>query len=176
MGQFIYTSRPVATITSDNTSEVLASDRVVYFKNYYIGGVPQTIGSVGVRYWSPKFWFAGISGNYLADAYLEPNPDRRTAQANDGFYVGDIRIEDNLKQEKLDPGYTVDIFGGKSWRIKRKYFIGFTLSISNLLNNTNYIMSGFEQLRYDPYEIEKFPPKYYYLYGRNFFLNLTFRM
>jgi hypothetical protein len=176
MGQFIYTSRPVATITSDNTAEVLAKNRVVYLKNYYVGGVPQTIGSLGVRYWSPKFWFIGVNGNYLADAYIEPNPDRRTAEANSGFYEGDMRIEQNLYQEKLDHGYTVDLFGGKSWRINRKYYIGFTLSISNLLNNTNYVMSGFEQLRYDPMEINKFPPKYYYLYGRNFFLNITFRM
>lgn len=176
MGQYIYTSRPVATITSDNTSEVLASDRVVYFENYYVGGVPQTIGSIGVRYWSPKYWFIGVNGNYYADAYVDPNPDRRTAEANSGFYEGDIRISQNLYQEKLDPGYTVDIYGGKSWRIKRKYNIAFSLSFTNVLNNTNYTMSGFEQLRYDPDEVSKFPPKYYYMYGRNFFLNLTFRM
>ncbi len=176
MGQYIYNSRPVATITSDNTSEVLASDRVVYFENYYVGGVPQTIGSVGVRYWSPKYWFLGANANYFGDAYIEPNPDRRTAEANELFYEGDIRLAQNLEQEKLDPSFSVDLYGGKSWRIKRKYILGFTLSFTNILNNTNYAMSGYEQLRYDPAEVDKFPPRYYYMYGRNFFLNLTFRM
>lgn len=176
MGQNIYTSRPVATITSDNTSEVLASDRVVYFENYYVGGGPQTIGSIGVRYWSPKYWFIGINGNYYGNAYVEPNPDRRTEEANSAFFEGDMRVAENLYQQKLDPGYTLDLYGGKSWMIKRKYNIGFSLSFTNVLGNTNYAMAGFEQLRYDPAEVNKFPPKFYYMYGRNFFLNLTFRM
>ena len=176
LGQYIYTSRPVATITSDNTSEVLASDRVVYLENYYVGGVPQTIASVGARYWSPKYWFIGVNGNYFGNAYVEPNPDRRTAEANSFFHEGDIRIAQNLYQEQLDHTFTVDLYGGKSWRIKRKYNLGFSLSFTNVLNETNYAMSGFEQLRYDPLDADKFPPKYYYMYGRNFFLNLTFRM
>ncbi len=176
LGQYIYTSRPVATIVSDNTSEVLARDRKVYFENYYVGGSPQTIASVGVKYFAPKYWFIGLNGNYMGNAYLGPNPDRRTEQALDGFWEGDVRISDVLHQEKLNPGYTVDLFGGKSWRIKHKYYIGFTLGISNLLNNTDYAMSGFEQLRYDPTDINKFPPKYYYLYGRNFYFNVYFRM
>ena len=176
VGQYIYTSRPVATIVSDNTSKVLARNRVVYLENYYVGGSPQTIASIGVKYFSPKYWFIGVNGNYLGNAYLEPNPDRRTEEALSGLWEGDVRIEPLLKQEKLHSGYTVDLFGGKSWRIKHKYYIGFTLGISNLLNNKNYAMLGFEQLRYDPENINKFPPKYYYLYGTNFFFNVYFRM
>ena len=176
MGQYIYTSRPTATIVSDNESDVLATGRTVYFKNYYVGGVPQTVASVGIKYFSSKYWFVGLNGNYLADAYIEPNPDRRTEEALSGYSSDDIRVESILDQQKLDPGYTIDLFGGKSWRIKYKYYIGFTLSVSNLLNNKSYAMSGYEQLRYDPEAIDKFPPKYYYLYGRNFFLNIYFRM
>ncbi len=177
-GQFIYTSRPVAIITRDNDAEVMDADRKVYLKNYYVGGMPQTVGSLGLKYNSPKYWFVGINGNYFGDAYVEPNPDRRTEEALTyaGFWSGDIRIEQLLTQEKLPSAFTMDLFGGKSWRIKYKYYVGFTLSLSNLLNNTSYASSGFEQLRYNPQDIDKFPPKYFYLYGRNFFLNIYFRM
>lgn len=174
-GQNIYNSRPLATITQDNDAALLAQDRKVYLKNYYVGGMPQTVASLGIRYNSPKYWFFGISGNYFGDAYLDPNPDRHTAEALAAFASDDTRIPGVLAQEKLDSGMTVDFFGGKSWRINHKYYLGFTISVSNLLDNTSYAMSGYEQLRYDPANIAKFPPKLAYLYGRTFFLNIYLR-
>ncbi len=175
-GQNIYNSRPVATITQDNDAALLASGRKVYLKNYYVGGMPQMVASLGIRYNSAKYWFLGLNGNYFGDAYLDPNPDRHTAEALAAFASDDTRIPGVLAQEKLNQGMTLDFFGGKSWRFNHKYTVGLTLSVSNLLNNTSYVMSGYEQLRYDPSDIGKFPPKLAYLYGRTFFLNLYFRM
>ncbi|MBW7951594.1 MAG: hypothetical protein H3C56_03330 [Chitinophagaceae bacterium] len=53
----------------------------------------------------------------------------------------------------------------------------FNLGINNLLNNKNIISGGFEQLRFDYADknINKFPPKYYYAYGLNYFASVTFR-
>ena len=70
--------------------------------------------------------------------------------------------------------YTIDLFGGKSWRVK-KYYIVFNLSINNLLNVTDFAFGGFEQFRFDPNNIDKFPPKYFYLYGTQYFANLSLR-
>jgi hypothetical protein len=176
IGQNIYTSRPSATITQDNDARLLAHDRKVYLENYYVGGMPQTVASVGIRYNAPKYWFIGINGNYFGNSYLPVNPDRHTKEALEGLAPDDYRIPGILAQEKLPDGMTVDMFGGKSWRIHHKYTTGFSVSISNLLNNTGYISGGYEQLRYDPRNINKFPPKYAYLYGRTFFLNIYFRM
>jgi hypothetical protein len=176
MGQNIYTSRPTATITRDNDAVDLVTGRTVYLENYYVGGSPQTVASLGLKYSSPKYWFAQIRGNFFGDTYVSINPDRRTEEALGNLYSDDIRVDELLKQEKLENGFTVDLYGGKSWRIKHQYNVGFTVSISNLLGTTNYRMSGFEQLRYDNQNINKFPPKYYYMYGRTFFLNLYFRM
>ncbi len=175
-GQYVYTSRPVATITQDNDARLLAKDRKVYLKNYYVGGMPQTVASLGIRYNAPKYWFIGLNGNYFGNAYLPVNPDRHTKEALESLPDGDYRISGVLAQEKLPDGMTLDLFGGKSWRIEHKYTVGFTLSLSNLLNDTNHITGGYEQLRYDPQNINKFPPKYGYLYGRTFFFNVYFRM
>ena len=175
-GQYIYTSRPMATITQDNDALLLAKDREVYLENYYVGGMPQVVASLGIRYNAPKYWFIGINGNYFGNTYLPVNPDRHTEEALAGLPEGDYRIPGVLAQEKLPDGMTVDMFGGKSWRIHHKYTFGFSVSLSNLLNNTGYVMGGYEQLRYDPTNINKFPPKYAYLYGRTFFLNIYFRM
>ncbi len=173
---FIYDSRPVATIVRDNDEKVIDTDRKIYLENYYVGGMPQTVASLGIKYSSPKYWFVQLSGNYMADAYLDPNPDRRTEEAISGFVADDVRVDEVLYQQKLDPGMTLDIFGGKSWQINYKYYIGFTLSVNNILDNQDYTMFGYEQFRYNPENISKFPPKYAYMYGRNYFLNVYFRM
>lgn len=34
-------------------------------ENYKVGGMPQTAASLGFRYNSPKFWFAGVNGEFL---------------------------------------------------------------------------------------------------------------
>jgi hypothetical protein len=174
LGQLIYNSRPLATISQDNNSEILAENRLVYLKNYYVGGSPQTALSGGIKYNAPKFWWIGANINYFDDMYLEPNPDRRSEAAAGGYNSEDLRYEELIAQEKLNSAYTIDIYGGKSWRIGN-YYIALNLSINNLLNETNFAFGGFEQFRYDPNDMQKFPPKYFYLYGTQYFANLSLR-
>lgn len=169
IGDFLYNSRPEATIVQDNSTELLAENKTIYIKNYHIGGTPQTIASLGLRYNSPKYWFAGISGNYFTDNYLAPNPDRRTEEAVSKYVEDDPQVDQILDQEKLDDGLTFDLFAGKSWRVKKKYFIRLNLSVSNILDEKDLKTGGFEQLRYDSNNIDRFPPKYGYMYGRSYF-------
>ena len=173
-GDYRYASRPTATITRNNSPEIFAGDRTVYWKDYKVGGMPQTAASLGFRYNSPKFWFAGISGNWFGDIYLDPNPDRRTEAAVVNLVTDDPQWDALLTQEKLDDNFTVDMFAGKSWMVKKKYRVAFNISVSNVLNNQDFKVGGFEQLRYDRMDVDRFPPKYSYLFGRNYFAMLTF--
>lgn len=173
-GHYTYSTRPNVTIARDNNFELLAADRTVYFKNYMVGGFPQAAGSVGFRYNSPKYWFVGGSFNYFGKIYIDANPDRRTAEAVDGLVESDPQWDQVLDQQTLNDGYTVDMYAGKSWRIAGKYSIRANLSVSNILNNQELTVIAFEQLRYDSRDIERFPNKYAYMYGTNFFLNVSF--
>jgi hypothetical protein len=173
-GIHIFTNRPNVTISADNDAKLLAENRSVYLKNYYVGGSPQTIYSTGLRYNSPKFWFAGLSANYFDNAYLEPNPDNHTKEAMSRYAEGDIRIDKLLVQKKLDPGLTFDFFGGKSWRVKDGLLL-LNVSINNLLNQRDVISWGFEQLRTDLRDPDRFPAKYAYMYGTTYFISLTYR-
>ena len=173
-GDYRYASRPTATITRNNSPEIFAGERTVYWKDYKVGGMPQTAASLGFRYNSPKFWFAGISGNWFGDIYLDPNPDRRTEAAVVNLVTDDPQWDALLTQEKLDDNFTVDMFAGKSWMVKKKYRVAFNISVSNVLNNQDFKVGGFEQLRYDRMDVDRFPPKYSYLFGRNYFAMLTF--
>lgn len=173
-GQAIYNSRPLATISVDNTSELVAENRTVYLKNYKVGGTPQTVGSIGLKYSSPKFWFIGVNANYFGNIYLDPNPDRRTAEAVNGIVVTDPQWNEILDQTKLPNGFTIDAYAGKSYRTKKGHFLNINFSASNILNNKKFIVGGFEQLRYLPNNISKFPPQYSYMFGFNFFAQVSY--
>lgn len=174
LGENIYTSRPDVSISRDNDAASLATNRKVYIKNYYAGQSPQTAASLGVKYRSPKYWFVGVDANYIADSYLDVNPDNHTAEAMGGKWEGDGRIDNLLEQEHLNEAFTMNIFAGKSWKIS-DYYIALSLNISNVLDNTDIVTGGYEQLRTDIMNPDRFQSKYYYLYGRNYFLNLNFR-
>jgi hypothetical protein len=166
IGDYSYTSNPLVNITQDNINELLVSNKRIYLKNYKIGGIPQTAASIGLKYNSSKFWFAGVNFNYFRDTYLDANPDTRTAEATSYYVNTDPQVAEVLEQIKLDPGFTLDLFGGKSWRIKNKYYLRFNVNINNILDTKDFETGGYEQLRFDPQNTGKFPPKIVYMYGR----------
>ncbi len=178
IGDYYYADRPVATISQDNNADLLFTDRTVYLKNYKVTGSPQKAFTVGLDYNSPKFWFATINLNYFDDIYINTNPDRRTEAGVEG-----VDRDENpelwnqiIAQEKVDGQFTLDIFGGKSFKFG-DYFVNLTLGVSNILNNTDFITNGFEQLRFD-YEtkdVNRFQNRYYYSFGTNYFVQASLR-
>jgi len=173
-GNYVYDSRPLATVTRNNSDQIFALDRTVFWKGYRVGGMPQSAASLGLKYNSPKFWFAGFNANWFGNIYLDPNPDRRTAEALQNLVESDPQWNELLDQTRLDDQFTVDAYAGKSWMFQRKYRLAVNLSVSNVLNNQEFRTGGFEQLRYNSMQVDKFAPKYSYLYGRNYFAMVTF--
>lgn len=173
-GQHLYNSRPTSSIYVDNSAELLAEDKTVYIQNYKIGGMPQSAASFGLKYSGKKYWFAGVNVNYFADIYLDPNPDRRTEEAIANFVETDPQYLETIEQTKLDNGYSVSLFAGKSFKIN-DYFLNINVNINNLTNNTDFITGGFEQLRFDSQNINRFPPRLGYMYGLNYFVMATLR-
>ena len=179
IGQYTFDSRPTATISQDNNAELLAENVTIYQQDFYIPGTPQTAASLGLNYSSPKFWFASLSFNFFDDRYLDFNPIRRTTDA-----IAPITEESHpglrdqiLNQERLESEFTLDFFGGKSWRIG-DYFIYLNAGINNLLNNQDFRTGGYEQSRFDfeTKDVNRFPPRYFYAFGTNYFISLTLRI
>lgn len=173
-GSYVYNSRPVATIARDNSAERLAESRTVYLKNYRVGGMPQTAVCFGTKYNGRKGWWGGVYINFFDDIYAEPNPDRRTEEALRGLVNVDPQWNELLDQQKFDRAFTVDLSLGKSLRIKSAY-LNISLNVTNALNNQQFVVSGFEQLRYDPGNINKFPPKLVYNLGAIYNLVVSYR-
>ncbi|KUK58896.1 MAG: hypothetical protein XD81_0976, partial [Bacteroidetes bacterium 38_7] len=175
LGNYRYTNRPLATICYDNGSKPDTTERV-FIKNFYVPGTPQTATSLGLRYAGPRYLYINLNANYFDRSYMDFNPERRTSAAIANLGPGDPLIAVITQQEELPNAFTLDASIGKSWRWG-EYFLSLNFSVSNILDNKKEITTGFEQMRFDftSKDIAKFPPKYYYGYGRNFFLNLGFR-
>lgn len=171
-GHYYYANRPKATMIVDNSAEVLFEDRTVYVENFKESGTPQTAVSVGLKYSSPKYWFVGANANYVDDIYISFNPERRTSEGLKPFDPGTEAWETAVAQEKFEAAFTADMFLGKSFKFG-KYFVLASLNVSNIFDNQDFITGGYEQTRIDPDgNINKFPSKYYYYYGRTYFLNI----
>jgi hypothetical protein len=174
-GQNIYTSRPEATISQDNSANKLVEGRTVFIENYYVPG-PQTGASLTLRYNAKNYWFVSLTGSYVDNNYLDFNPDRRTIAGVEPIVKSEQPELWNqiVAQEKLPSVFTLNFFGGKSWKIN-DYYIAVNASVGNVLDNTNLITGGFEQFRFD-YEtkdVNRFPPRYFHGFGRNYSINVS---
>lgn len=172
IGEHRYLNNPKVYVNEDNNAQSIYSGETVYLENYYVGEMPQTAGSVGLKYNSPKYWWISVNGNFFADYYLAVNPTNHTKDAMEQTAEADRAKL--LEQKKLDNAFTLDLYAGKSWNIKG-YTLLFNVSVNNILNNQDIVLYGYEQLRSDYSDLDRFPEKYSYLYGTNFFASLTLR-
>ncbi|SEB05805.1 TonB-dependent Receptor Plug Domain [Flavobacterium gillisiae] len=192
-GQFTYDSNPNVSINNDALATVENTKPSFDFgtallKNYKQAGMSQQAYGLGIEYRDPKYWWIGTNINYLTDNYIDVSPIART----DGFYTNpasgfafpeatEERARELLSQEKFDPVVLLNLIGGKSWRIKGK-FLGLFVSVNNVLDS-NYKTGGYEQARNANFRqlnqdvssgTPSFGNKYFYGYGRTYFVNLYF--
>lgn len=209
IGDYVYTTTPKVTQTVDNNGDIIMDNVSVPYwtmhniykkdgegnyvtdesgspvvervQRHFVGSTPQIAASIGLNYRSSKYLFAGIDLQYFDKMYLDMNPLYRTDLA----VLGPDQVwtpaeeEYMTAQEKFAPQFILNANIGKSWYIDRKYNIGFSLEIKNILNNTNLRTGGYEQTRLIDSENNeryyRFDSKYFYMQGINYMLNIYFR-
>jgi len=148
--------------------------------------MPQQAFALGIEYRDPKYWWVGANINYLSNSFIDISPISRTEtfykNPESGFNfpeASEERARELLKQEEFDPITLLNISGGKSWRIKGKN-IGLFATVNNVLDLT-YKTGGYEQARNANFRqlnqdvssgTPNFGNKYFYGYGRTYFVNL----
>jgi hypothetical protein len=191
-GQYIYSGNAKLQTSDDALASEglspLTDFGTVYLKNYHQPGMPQQAYSFGLEYRDPHFWWIGANVNYLSDSYISVSKIMRT----DNFSIDDITgdnysgatpetVRAILKQEKFDSFTLVNLTGGKSWRISKanRNTVGFFASVNNVFD-IQYKTGGFEQSRKATFPdlqadqangTPSFGSKYFYGYGRTFFVN-----
>lgn len=184
VGQYTYTDRQLVSAYADS-GQSNEPPVTAYTTNFYIPGTPQTAYSAGLRYEGKGYWFASTNFNYFDDIWIDINPRRRAEDVVSNINAetrttpeGKALLESIIFQEKAPSGYTLDFFGGKSFRIKNNYFLFLTVGVNNILNKQDIITGGYEQGRASFTEdgTNRFPNRYYYMFGANYFANATFRI
>ena len=147
----------------------------------YVPGSPQLAASIGLAY-NYDYWFIDADFEYFAESYLSMNPLYRTDYASAGpdKTVTPAEVEYMAAQERFPAFSLVNLSIGKSWYIQRKYQIGFSLNVKNLLNRKDIRTGGYEQNRLvdnttSGERYYRFDSKYYYMSGFNYMLNIYFR-
>ena len=190
-GEYTYASNPKVTLINDAKASVENINPMFDFgtaslKNYKQAGMPQRAYSFGLEYRDPKYWWISTNVNYLTNSYIDVSAISRTEifykNPASGFNFPEAteeRAAQLLKQEKFDPVVLLNLVGGKSWRIYGKNF-GVFASINNVLGIT-YKTGGYEQARNANFRemnqdvssgTPSFGNKYFYGYGRTYFINL----
>ena len=190
-GQYIYSDNAKLKTNDDALAAAgnnsLTDFGTVYIKDYHQPGMPQTAASFGLEYRDPNFWWVGANINYLANSYIDVayilRTDNFSLDSSGDTYNGATpeTVKDILKQEKFDNFTLVNLTGGKSWRISKanRNTVGFFASVNNVFDVT-YKTGGFEQSRKATFPdlqadqangTPSFGSKYFYGYGRTFFVN-----
>ena len=202
-GDYRYTSNPNFVQIIDNSAEIELVDKVNW-KNFYVESTPQIAANIGIDYRSSNNWFASVNFNFYDKLYLSMNPAYRTNNAvksyvevlanegasDDAKIWALTNINNVRRQEYLGHAYTLSASIGKNWYIQRKYMLGFSFEVKNILNNQDIKTGGYEQMRMrrtrgwngneagsNPAEpfYSRFDSKYFYMLGTTYFLNLYFR-
>lgn len=187
IGQFTYNNNPDYYLFSDDLNNGYRNFGKTYLKDYRLSNGPQQGYSLGIEYRSPNYWWLGVTGNYLVANYLDISPFNRTSDfANlennpEVSYIDETILRQLLKQHKTSDEFMLNANIGKTWRIG-KYNIGASVTVNNILNNKNYVTSGFEQMRGGSYQNmldenyrKTFGPKMWYDQGISYFANVYFR-
>lgn len=167
-------------------------DQIIYDENadgtariegeqkHYVPSTPQLAAEIDLNY-NVNYWFLELGAQYFAKSYLDMNPLYRTQFAcggGDGIATPS-EISYMAAQEEFAPAFLLNCSIGKSWYINRQYNFGFSLEIKNMLNNRSVRTGGYEQTRliasYGKDRYYRFDPKYFYMPGANYMLNLYLR-
>jgi hypothetical protein len=196
LGKFLYANDPNVSINFDTAAAVEELIDVsgskdlgrAALKDYRLAQGPQSALSLGIEYRDPKYWWVGMTTNYLAHNYANISTITRTNSfvfnPETGQPFPDATPENIaalLQQSSLDNFYLLNFTAGKSWLRKGKY-LGVFLSINNAFDQS-FRTGGYEQSRNGNFGqlqqdnlsgIPSFAPKYWYGYGRTYFLNIAF--
>lgn len=195
VGKYLYASDPFVAINFDTAGaeeDIINPEGnidlgVSKIKDYKLPQGPQKAFAFGVEYRDPKYWWVGATANYLGANYAGISTITRTAS----FYLDpesggafpnatEEKVNGLLAQDKLDDIYLLNLIGGKSWLKGGKYISVFA-SINNVFDAV-YRTGGYEQSRNGHFGQlwqdnlagnPSFAPKYWYGYGRSYFINLA---
>ncbi len=158
IGDWRYLGNPKADILADPVGTPYATDVTINADRLKVGGQAQTTSALGLRYRSPKFWFAGGSANFYDNMYADYNPETRTTP---DAYFNQVR--------RLPNAFTFDFFVGKTIRFDKKV----RCQVRGSLNNITDYRFAIDANERTPSNLS---PYVQYYFGRTYSLSVVFEI
>lgn len=187
VSEYYYSNNPMGVENYEATPDQMDKTSKVYMKNLHVGGTPQVVGTLGLRYFI-DYWFFGANLNAFGRNYIDISPSRRLAEnykdvdpvSNPEQYQF---YREMTAQERLDNACTLDLSVGKIIYLPRRQSLNFNLTVNNVLNKRDIRTGGYEQGRVvsekdgitSVLNPRLLPNKYYYMQGVNCFMNVSYR-
>ncbi len=179
--RYQYKNRPTGVRSYEN-GMMPDTAQVVYLKNFYVGGTPQTAVNVGIDWAAPKSWFFNINCSWMDDAYVNLSPIRHEALPNlwqkyPEPEVLEAKMAELASQDKLNDAFVLNASIGKVIYINRTVSLNLNLNVDNILNNRKIQTYGYQQGRFDytNYDANKYPNRYFYAQGIKVYFNVGVR-
>ncbi len=179
--RYQYKNRPKGTRSYENGMRP-DTTQVVYLKNFYVGGTPQTAVNIGIDWAAPKSWFFNVNASWMGDAYVNLSPIHHEAlpqlwEKYPSYDILEAKMAELASQDKLRDAFVLNASIGKLVYINRKISMNFNLNVDNILNNRNIQTYAYQQGRFDytNYDSTKYPNKYFYAQGIKVYLNVGIR-
>lgn len=158
-----YVDNPMAEGFVEATGEKFVTERV-NLAGLHCGVSPERVARMELSYRS-RGWVFSLSGNVFGGNYVSVSPLRYTSRAA----AAQESPQDWMpEQELLEPGFTMDLFLGRTFSMSSGHRLGLYAGINNLLNNKTIVSYGYQASRL------YYPTKYLYALGINGFVNVSY--
>ena len=162
-GIYKYNSDPVLTLLKESTNEqILSENSTPSMTGLFVGNVPQLAISADILYDSPLDFWVGLNASITSKSYSDFNPVSMvwgSSSANE--------------QIVLPAAFTLNFKGGYAFMFGGRSKKAFVLSanVQNLLDNKNGILGAYRLFGTRNNELY-----YAYMYGRTYYLALSFKI
>ncbi len=198
-----YTDNAVGVESAENGMKLNGKDHEVkdriLIKDLKVASGPQLVANLKLNFFHQDMWFAEASISYFDENYLAISPSRfsqgiMTGKKADGttpqlIYSQEQRAVLGQQESLVSPNwyerFMIDLSVGKLIYLKNRKSININLSVNNVTNNTGMKTGGYQTGRIPTVtyrnnsfvsdNVVKYPAKYYYAWGFNFFLNVGFK-
>ena len=162
IGDWTWKNNARAEVISNPDLRVLDNNQTLYVDGLKVGGAAQIVSALNLLYRNPKFWYIGLGGNFYDNFYANYRPEIRT-----------IPDSDMNTEEKLPRAITLDLWGGKTWKINKSLTLNFKAGINNITDN-QFIIDAWQNM---PTSNNLSPsPFVQYYFGRTYFISTTFNI
>ncbi|MFI3288299.1 MAG: TonB-dependent receptor [Rikenellaceae bacterium] len=140
-----YDNNPTASLTQQSSGEVLIESEEVYYSGYYLGGTPQSVGTLSLNY-NPYGWNISLTALYSGGIYEELSPLRYTSRIIG--YTSEESYSSLRTQQKYEGGIILNLSGGYSLELSESTSLWLWCNIQNILNKDSIVKEVYQSDRF----------------------------